>query len=531
MASIKEAVRHRGYDSIRNEDTTEKTDQRTMEKQETVELGFFQTFNKTNVWALFLFLLTYLLNQLDRFLFGITAKSMAQEVHFGDQACMINSTYFTDSDLIGSNNTDIKCEAGAENLCLDIRNGNGSYVCKWDYNGQGLEYQLVAGPVFIVIYTFSGIFISFAADKYNRKVMLASCLVIWSTMTLLTGFVNSYWQIVILRFGLGIGEAGCTPFAASMIADYFPKQSRGLALGVYNWGIYIGYSMSYAFGNFISKANINNQGWRWSYFLAAIPGIAIAALLFLTVKDPPRQQSEPDKDADKEQNTMSVKYKAKRVFSRFFNPSVMLLLLASSIRNAAGYVISYNTQQYFTDLHQTKEQIGDYMSWIPIVGGILSVTVGGLLSDVIVKRLGLYSRVIVIIISLTLAAPFAAGTLFFLPPYAYLCQIPTYLFGEMWIGITIAVLVELVPSDIRTTGIAVYLFIITNIGGNIQLLVPVIKNYIKEMHKHDIPKYPDVNALRTALYILYPGPYLYAAFIFVFVMFLMRRDQRKAEQN
>lgn len=531
MASIKEAVRHRGYESIKNEDSPERTDKRKMEKQETVELGFFQTFNKTNVWALLLFLLTYLLNQLDRFLFGITAKSMAQEVHFGDQACMINSTYFTDNDLKGLNNTKIKCEASTENLCSSLVNVNGSYVCKWDYNGQGLEYQLVAGPVFIVIYTFSGIFISFAADKYNRKVMLASCLVIWSTMTLLTGFVNSYWQIVILRFGLGIGEAGCTPFAASMIADYFPKQSRGLALGVYNWGIYIGYSMSYAFGNFISKANINNQGWRWSYFLAAIPGIVIAVLLFLTVKDPPRQQSEPDKDVDKEQNTMSVGYKAKRVFTRFFNPSVMLLLLASSIRNAAGYVISYNTQQYFTDLHQTKDQIGDYMSWIPIVGGILSVTVGGLLSDVIVKRLGLYSRVIVIFVSLVLAAPFAAGTLFFMPPGAYLCQIPTYLFGEMWIGITIAVLVELIPSDIRTTGIAVYLFIITNIGGNIQLLVPVIKNHIKEMHKHDIPKYPDVNALRTALYILYPGPYLYAAFIFVFVMLLMKRDQRKAEQS
>ena len=54
-------------------------------------------------------------------------------------------------------------------------------------------------------------------------------------------------------------EAGCTPFAASMIADYFPKQTRALALGVYNWGIYIGYSMSYAFGNFITKANINHQ--------------------------------------------------------------------------------------------------------------------------------------------------------------------------------------------------------------------------------------------------------------------------------
>ncbi|CAG2209878.1 unnamed protein product [Mytilus edulis] len=102
-------------------------------------------------------------------------------------------------------------------------------------------------------------------------------------------------------------EAGCT-LCSFYDSRLLPKQSRGLALG----------------------------GWRWSYFLAAIPGIAVAALLFLTVKDPPRQQSEPDKDADKEQNTMSVKYKAKRVFTRFFNPSVMLLLLASSIRNAAA---------------------------------------------------------------------------------------------------------------------------------------------------------------------------------------------------
>lgn len=481
-----------------------------------------KTFNLTNVWALFLFLLTYLLNQLDRFLFGITAKSMAQEIHFGDRACMIN-TSFTESDLVSDNGTDFKCEATSQKSCENLLNMNGSHVCKWDYNGQGLEYQLVAGPVFIVIYTFSGIFISFLADRYNRKIMLAACLVIWSAMTLLTGFVNSYWQIVILRFGLGIGEAGCTPFAASMIADFFPKQSRALALGVYNWGIYIGYSMSYAFGNFITKANINNQGWRWSYFLSAIPGFAVALLLFFTVKDPPKQQTAGDRPVSSDNSFLD---KAKRVLTKFFNASVLLILLASSIRNAAGYVISYNTQQYFNDLGQTKSQIGEYMSWIPIVGGTFSVTIGGLLSDLIVKKLGLYSRVLVIMISLSLAAPFAAGTLFFMPPGAYLCQIPTYIFGEMWIGITIAVIVELIPADIRTTGIAVYLFIITNIGGNMQLLVPPIKSYFKDSHD-----YSEVDALRAALYILYPGPYLYGAFIYIFVLFLMKRDQRRAEQN
>lgn len=78
-------------------------------------------------------------------------------------------------------------------------------LCYYDYNGQGLEYQIVAGPAFTVIYTFGGIFISYAAEKYNRKAMLAACLMFWSVMTLLTGFVKEYWQLVILRFGLGFG--------------------------------------------------------------------------------------------------------------------------------------------------------------------------------------------------------------------------------------------------------------------------------------------------------------------------------------
>lgn len=98
----------------------------------------------------------------------------------------------------------------SDSLHLSFRCLNKTYkaiptVCKWDYNGQGFEYQIVAGPVFIVIYTFAGIFISFAADRYNRKMMLAACLILWSTMTILTGFIKEYWQLVLLRFGLGFG--------------------------------------------------------------------------------------------------------------------------------------------------------------------------------------------------------------------------------------------------------------------------------------------------------------------------------------
>ncbi|GCB84383.1 hypothetical protein scyTo_0024926, partial [Scyliorhinus torazame] len=78
-------------------------------------------------------------------------------------------------------------------------------------------------------------------------------------MTLLMGFVKRYWHLLILRFGQGISEAGCTPFAVSLIMDYFPKELRGSAMGFYNWGIYAGYSLSYAVGNYVTRANILGQ--------------------------------------------------------------------------------------------------------------------------------------------------------------------------------------------------------------------------------------------------------------------------------
>jgi MFS family permease len=132
-----------------------------------------------------------------------------------------------------------------------INNLTNKTACSYNFNGQGNEYQAVAGPVFILVYTFMGIFISYFADKFQhrRVLILSACLFFWSVMTLLTGFIDSYWQLVLLRFGLGFAQAGCTPLATSLISDYFVEELRGSALGIYNWGIYTGYSMSFGIGN------------------------------------------------------------------------------------------------------------------------------------------------------------------------------------------------------------------------------------------------------------------------------------------
>jgi len=78
-------------------------------------------------------------------------------------------------------------------------------MCKWAHNGQGLQYEILAGPVFIVVYTLAGIPLSIFADFSNRRNLLVAGLAMWSIMTLLTGFVHTYWQLVVTRFLLGIG--------------------------------------------------------------------------------------------------------------------------------------------------------------------------------------------------------------------------------------------------------------------------------------------------------------------------------------
>ena len=109
-------------------------------------------------------------------------------------------------------------------------------------------------------------------------------------------------------------------------------------MGVYNWGIYTGYSLSYALGNFITEANINGQGWRWSFIIAGIPGIILGLVILLTVREPRRGgANRPATNGESptpiNQPALSSKDKFRQM-TKFIRPSILLLWLASSIRNA-----------------------------------------------------------------------------------------------------------------------------------------------------------------------------------------------------
>lgn len=94
-----------------------------------------------------------------------------------------------------------------DDFFINTTNGTSERVCEYNYNGQGFEYQIVAGPAFILVFTFTGIILSLFADRFRhrRVLILTICLVWWSTSTVLMGLIKSYWQLVVLRFSLGIG--------------------------------------------------------------------------------------------------------------------------------------------------------------------------------------------------------------------------------------------------------------------------------------------------------------------------------------
>ena len=152
---------------------------------------------------------------------------------------------------------------------------------------------LLTGTAFALFYVTLGIPIAQVADRWNRRSLLAAALAIWSGMTALSGLAMNFWQLTLARIGVGIGEAGCSPPAHSMISDYYPPEKRSAAIGFYTLGISTGIMFAYLAGGWV----VENYGWRQAFFIVGIPGLLLAVLVRLTLAEPRRGASEERSDS------------------------------------------------------------------------------------------------------------------------------------------------------------------------------------------------------------------------------------------
>ena len=160
-------------------------------------------------------------------------------------------------------------------------------------------FGLLTGFGFALLYTVVGLPIARMAETRHRVWIMSICVALWSLMTALCGLsqdvvigsfvIGGFWILLMCRVGVGIGEAGCTPPANSLIADYYPPSKRSTALGYYAMGVTLGSALS----NLIGGPITDYFDWRVAFFVLGLPGVGVAVLLKLTVQEPPRGYSDP----------------------------------------------------------------------------------------------------------------------------------------------------------------------------------------------------------------------------------------------
>ena len=154
-----------------------------------------------------------------------------------------------------------------------------------------LELQLtdsgiafLTGVSLALFYVTMGIPLSWVADRYNRKNLLAASIAAWSVMTTLCGLSKGYTQLLLARIGVGIGEAGGTPACNAIIGDYFPANRRPMAMTIFALGAPIGAWLGADMAGAVSHA----YGWRAAFLVLGVPGVILALIVYLTVKEPKR---------------------------------------------------------------------------------------------------------------------------------------------------------------------------------------------------------------------------------------------------
>jgi len=497
-----------------------------------------QDWSLKNTYFLMLMTVGYIIGEIAHFLINTTNRAVARSVHFGDQSCYLNVSHIAEesaSSVNASTCSDLKNQTSCEALTPQ---------CEWNYSGVGVQYQVLSGTIFALTFTFCCLAVGFTSDRvaksaFGRHRLMAVGVLIFSSSCLLWGFSSAYWHLVILRVGIAAGEAVCRPISGGLIADAFSPSARGLANGIFSWGVYFGYGLAYVIGINLTAADVLGFGWRASYVIPAIPGFLIAVLLFLTVKDPASElvpvplserspvvatsgQSSPERTVSSSSTSESLQEHPKGGFAEvraialqvaksLIAPEMLLLIAGAIVRQTAGLSWAFNTRPYFQQYYPKFNSLSVWLLGCSIGGGGFGVFFGGWLSDRLVKKLGLHSRLWVLGAFQLLAAPWAALVLYFQPPGALVCLMFYYFFSETWFAILFTVITEVCQPQVKSTCIAVFLFLMNNVGGNLTVVVDPVSKAL---------------GYREAIYLFWPGCVALSGLVFLLASLPLLRRQR-----
>lgn len=243
---------------------------------------------------------------------------------------------------------------------------------KEEFAASDTALGLVTGMAFVVLYSIVGLPIAWLADRANRRNIVAAGLAFWSLMTIATGYVSSMIQLAAARLLLGAGEAAALPPANSIIADLFPPSRRPLALAIFGTASSIAFIALFPIAGWVAQ----NYGWRQMFIVMGAPGLLLAPLLVLTVREPARVIAAPPRLSG------SVGAILRGVFALFGNPCYRWLFIGVTLMGANIWAAGAWTPTFFNRVHGMN--LAEVASTIGPVRGIVSaagILAGGLLID------------------------------------------------------------------------------------------------------------------------------------------------------
>jgi predicted MFS family arabinose efflux permease len=329
------------------------------------------------------------------------------------------------------------------------------------------------------VYSVFGIPIARLAERWNRVNIITICLTIWSGMTALCGTAHSFMQLFVYRIGVGIGEAGCTPPAHSLITDYYPPGRRATAIAVYSFGIPLGTLLGATAGGWIAQ----NLDWRTAFLIVGLPGLILAVIAKLTLREPPRGYSEPGGPvaAHLQSPPPTLLETTRFIFSR---SSLRHLTAAFTLTAFGSYALNAFTPPYFIRVFGLNfTQVGLITG---VVGGVavgVGTLAGGALADWAAQRDRRWYAWVPAIGVLAAAPLYAWGYTrdSWLASAAFLL-IPGVFF-YVHLGPTYAALHDMIEPRMRATAVAIVLLIlgILGLGGGPLFAGMVIDHYSVQM--------------------------------------------------
>ena len=320
--------------------------------------------------------------------------------------------------------------------------------------------------VFAVFYAIAALPIAWLADRRSRTFIIAAGIFFWSLMTMACGLSRNYWNVLLARIGVGVGEATLTPATTSLIGDYFPRDQVPLALSVFQTGPIMGSGIAFIIGGYVLGVVQDAEPlvlpivgalhpWQQTFVYVGAPGLLLA-FLFLLLREPPRRLSAGASQGSRGLAPLLAFYRhhAKTLCLHHFGNLALVL---------AGYAFVFWTVSFFVRVYgYDAAQASQIFGWIFLVAGPL----GPILVAMLAKRLSERGRrdanilagmiggaAAVVAILLVQVAPSAF--------WAFVLYAPALVAINSPFGIAAGALPVITPPELRAQVAAIYLFVVS----------------------------------------------------------------------